>query len=272
MENFPRDLSFYVISFLNHIELCKLRRINKNWKDIVDHDNVWKALAKRIFDLKENDSGGKEENETWNRFYIRLATGKFDPQYCTNSMHLSENDTSATTLAPAERVNSGYQMVVGTNSFHSGTHYWEFEVKILSAVQCMCFGVVNDRFVIHRKSSSHGMFCDHNHGWGYYVDGDRCHNGRWITGGRGWHQGDKVGILLHFYRAGYADIYFFLNGVCDCNPTPFCLTGIGPGPFWPSVSMMNPGDSVRMIVGLPIPPIPKPTTKSNSATSSSQSY
>jgi len=150
--------------------------------------------------------------------------------------------------------NDFYQMVIGNVSYSSGTVYWEVEVSVFPWTNSgfVCFGVLNNKAPLQKTNgNSKGLIGEFASGWGYYGDGDRCHDNKWVNPkGPEVKQGDRIGILLEFRSNGNADIWFYRNGSCiTVSPSGEALgfKNVGPGPLWPVASAMKMGTKLRLL-------------------------
>jgi hypothetical protein len=90
------------------------------------------------------------------------------------------------------------------------------------------------------QGQSFGRFGQLKSGYGYFLDGDRCHDGQWISvpSGIPLFVGDTLGIFIQFDNL--ATVLFHVNGIEVGG-----FKSVSP-PIYPLVAMMSYGDCVRV--------------------------
>eukprot|EP01116_Phalansterium_solitarium_P010749 TRINITY_DN2594_c0_g1_i1.p1 TRINITY_DN2594_c0_g1~~TRINITY_DN2594_c0_g1_i1.p1 ORF type:complete len:277 (-),score=54.98 TRINITY_DN2594_c0_g1_i1:150-956(-) len=238
-EELPKELVVMVIYFLDLVDVCTLRKTCTFFRTCIDfeEESIYRRLLFRRYGQSEV---WKTEDGLWKDRFIDLYLFRFSTQHCTPTVKLADGRREATKTS-----DQAYGVVVGDARLAAGRHFWEVQVMQLWRSQCVCIGIVNDPVqAVAMESNQHGMFGHFEHGWGLFQDGDRCHDGAWIQPrAPPFRKNDRIGLQLEFGECGLATLKFYHNDMYCGDACTF--DGIR-GPVWPAVSMMNPGDTVRI--------------------------
>jgi hypothetical protein len=200
----PWEIYVEIMSFLGKKELCSLRCVNSNWRDMVDSDQVWKDLVKRQYGVPTFVLGETK----WKDLYKDLDRIRWSSGHKSEKVELQNDDRTAKDICKGDEK---YRWVTAlTNTyFGSGQHFIEIVVDNIcdntkNTIK-VGFGAIDKCSVLTYNCPfgySHGAYTTNDHNsWVYLADGRIMARNK-FTGftGNTWSKNDRIGLLMDFFN------------------------------------------------------------------------
>jgi hypothetical protein len=196
-------------------DLCNLRLLNKSWRDLVDHDLIWRELLHRSYGV--TGSLDRSRFRSWKQRFIHADRLRWSFEKKSSKIVLSKNSRVAKDTCKGDE-KFRWVTVVTENVFAGGRHYVEIRVTNLCENDQ---NTIKVGFGALEKCTNYTFNCPFGYSHGQYASPDRnswtyLADGRvmargvdTLLKGQQWAKNDRIGILLDFHAETIA---FYRNG------------------------------------------------------------
>jgi len=202
----PFELLVEVFSLLTPKQLCILRFVSRNWKKVVDSEQVWKKLFGVIYGVCDKPEG----SVSWKRMFKETVRWKWNEESTSRAadIQLSNSNFTATNISEKRQWNT----CVGSPGVTSGKYFFEIMIDSVDPGNTIkaVFGCINKTPLL-QSNVPFGYNINDKSSWCYRGDGVIMFRGLADTvKGQPYGNSDRVGFKLDFKKK---TITFYKNGV-----------------------------------------------------------